>query len=164
MNTLDIMRSGHQTVLDAINDFPDDGWEQPGACGTWTAKDIIAHLASFEAVLVDILRGMNDEETATPALDSFITDYERFNEREVQARHHQSPQAILDEYSVYHADVLRLIQRLPESVLRQNGALDWYGAAYDLEDFLVYTFYGHKREHCAQILAQRDRLLKNHES
>ena len=29
---------------------------------------------------------------------------------------------------------------------------------YSLEDFIVYTFYGHKREHSAQIAAFRDRL------
>jgi hypothetical protein len=27
-----------------------------------------------------------------------------------------------------------------------------------LDDFIVYTYYGHKREHAAQIAAFRDRL------
>jgi len=32
-------------------------------------------------------------------------------------------------------------------------------AVYALDDFLVYAYYGHKREHSAQIAAFRDRLL-----
>ena len=29
--------------------------------------------------------------------------------------------------------------------------LAWYGDAYDLDDFIAYMYYGHKREHAAQI-------------
>jgi hypothetical protein len=43
---------------------------------------------------------------------------------------------------------------------RQNGALPWYGAEYDLEDFIAYSFYGHKREHTAQINVFRDALAR----
>ena len=45
---------------------------------------------------------------------------------------------------------------------RQAGLIDWYGAEYDLEDFLIYSYYGHKREHSAQIEVFKD--LLNHES
>jgi hypothetical protein len=29
---------------------------------------------------------------------------------------------------------------------------------YALDDFIVYQYYGHKREHCAQIAVFRDKL------
>jgi hypothetical protein len=38
------------------------------------------------------------------------------------------------------------------------GLLPWYSAEYDLEDYITYAFYGHKREHCAQIAVYRDTL------
>ena len=41
-------------------------------------------------------------------------------------------------------------------MFRQSGTLPWYGMEYALDDFLVYIYYGHKREHSAQIAAFRD--------
>jgi hypothetical protein len=51
-----------------------------------------------------------------------------------------------------------LINRIPAERCRQVGTLPWYGAEYALDDMLVYMYYGHKREHAAQIAAFRDRL------
>ncbi len=48
--------------------------------------------------------------------------------------------------------------KIPEGAWRQTGMLAWYGAEYDLEDYVVYTYYGHKREHCGQIQAFRNHL------
>lgn len=158
MNTRDTLKSGHQTVLNAVEDLPEVTWEQPGACGDWSVKHIIAHLASFEATLVDILRQVTQENAATPTLDRFFADPGGFNEKEVQARWAQSAAVILSEYNTHYVEVMRLIEQIPVAQQRQNGLLAWYGEAYDLEDFIVYTYYGHKREHSAQILLQRDRL------
>lgn len=157
MNVLDVLKSGHQTVLKAVEELPQAIWEQPGACGEWSVKDIIAHLASFEATLVDILRQLTDQDAATPTLDRFFADASGFNEKEIQARQTQSVTAVLHEYNEHYAEVMRLIEQIPEEKRRQKGILTWYGDTYDLEDFIVYTYYGHKREHSAQILFQRDR-------
>lgn len=95
MNALDVLRYGHQTVLQTIDGMPDDEWETPNVCGVWSSKDIVSHLASFELAHVEVLNGL----------------------------------------------------------LGKND-----GPEYDLEDFIVYTSYGHKREHCAQIKLFRKRL------
>jgi DNA-binding transcriptional LysR family regulator len=50
------------------------------------------------------------------------------------------------------------VAQLPPETLRQTGTLSWYGAVYALDDFLVYAYYGHEREHSAQIAAFRDHL------
>lgn len=162
MNTMDVLRYGHHTMMDAIEDLPADAWEQPGACGVWSVKDIFAHLASFERVLVDILQSLLQEDIPTPVLERFITDYEQFNDREVQIRQDQSPQAVLEEYQAYHAQAMGLLAQIPPKLFQCNGVLPWYGPDYDLDDFLVYTYYGHKREHSAQILAFRDRIAAGH--
>ena len=66
---------------------------------------------------------------------------------------------MLDELNQAHAQVLELIQQVPEAEARRPGTLPWYGAEYALEDYLVYQFYGHKREHSAQIAAFRDLVV-----
>jgi hypothetical protein len=55
MNATDVLKYGQLTVMQAIDGFPETAWETAGACGVWSVKDIIAHLASHERVLVDIL-------------------------------------------------------------------------------------------------------------
>jgi hypothetical protein len=58
---------------------------------------------------------------------------------------------VLDEYLSAQAKTAELIETVPLDLRCKTGALTWYGAEYDLEDFLVYTYYGHKREHGAEI-------------
>jgi hypothetical protein len=53
---------------------------------------------------------------------------------------------------------MSLLVNIPSETLRQIGTLPWYGIEYALDDVLVYMYYGHKREHSAQIAAFRDRL------
>ncbi len=158
MNLTDMLTSGHETVIKAVEDLPQATWNLPGACGEWSVKDIIAHLASFEAVLADILRQLIDADGATPALNRFFADPVGFNGSEVQSRRTESAKATLNEYKTHYAEVMRLIEQIPAAKRRQNGLLAWYGDAYDQEDFIVYTYYGHKREHSAQILLQRERF------
>ena len=59
MNAIDILKYGHQTVLQTLNGFPTTAWDTTGTCGEWSVKDIIAHLASYELVLVDILKSLS---------------------------------------------------------------------------------------------------------
>jgi hypothetical protein len=37
------------------------------------------------------------------------------------------------------------------------GSIPWYGPEYALDDLLVYTMYGHKREHAPQLEAVLER-------
>ena len=157
MNVNDVMKYGHQTVLDATEGLEETAWRMPGACGVWSVKDIVAHLTSFEYLLIDVLKSL-DGEGPTPTLDSFMQDMMRFNDDEVLKRRDHSVSETMAEYEAAYTRSVEMLARVPEEMLRQNGILTWYGEEYDLEDFIVYTFYGHKREHCAQIGVFRDEL------
>lgn len=158
MNAIDILKNGHQTVVAAVDGLDDVDWQRPGACGEWSIKDIIAHLASFERVLVELLGTMLPASGSTSTLDRFINDFENFNDAEVIRRRTCTVAEIWTEYEGAHEMAMSLLAQIPVEKQRGNGSLPWYGDQYDLEDFLVYTYYGHKREHCAQIMAFRDRL------
>jgi hypothetical protein len=64
----------------------------------------------------------------------------------------------LGEYNAVHAQVTAVAAQLPVETFRQTGTLPWYGMEYALDDLIVYMYYGHKREHSAQIAVFRDRL------
>ena len=156
MNAVDILKYGHQTALGSLKDFPEAEWYTPGACGVWSAKDLIAHLASYEHLLVEVLSGFL-EGGPTPYMEKAgAIGLEKFNDDEVALRGSQSMAEVLAEFNETHAQTMTLAARIPAETYRQNGTLPWYGAEYDLDDFIVYTFYGHKREHGAQIVAFYD--------
>ena len=157
MNASDILKYGQGTVLQTIESFPESAWETPGACGVWSVKDIIAHLASYEHVLVDVLTTFVSS-NSTPYLSKFTDPGGNFNDLEVAARKGKSVKEVLDEFNDTYALVMSLITRIPVETFRQAGTIPWYGMEYALDDYLVYAYYGHKREHSAQIAAFRDHL------
>ena len=150
MDALDILKYGHLTVVSTIKDLAEDQWETQDVCGWWSSKNIIAHLASFELVLVEILSTFI-EDVPTPTLKKFGESPQGFNDGSVAERQYLTPAETWDEYEKTQARTMALMAEIPVEVRRQKGRLPWYGLEYDLEDFVVYTFYGHKREHMAQI-------------
>jgi hypothetical protein len=160
MNAGDVLKYGHLWVHKHLEGLTNEEWETPGVCGWWSVREIMAHLTSFEQVLVEVLNSLISSQP-TPTLDQYKTMRgDKFNEVQVNQRKDKSPSQVLEEYDRLHEQVRQLMPKIPLATLRQAGALPWYGMEYDLEDFLVYTFYGHKREHCAQIAMYRDKLGK----
>jgi hypothetical protein len=163
MNAADILKYGQLTVLQTIDGFPEDAWETSGACGDWSVKDIISHLTSFEYILEEVLaQAMSGPHSPTPYLTRYTDPDSGFNDTEVEKRKSKSVREVLDEFNDTHAQVMSMIGRISSEMLRQNGTLPWYGMEYALDDLFVYMYYGHKREHSAQIAAFRDYLKRLH--
>ncbi len=160
MNSDDILKYGHLTVLAALEGLPESDWEMDGVCGIWSVRQIVAHLASVEQLLAEIL-GTLLAPGPTPVLDQYLAlGDDEFNARQVASRQSLSVAATQDEYVGHYEAVRQLWPSLPAPTRRRPGILAWYGEEYDLEDFLVYGYYGHKREHSAQIAVYRDRIRR----
>jgi hypothetical protein len=157
MNALDVLKYGHRTLFASIEGLPDMDWDTPGAAGAASVKDLFAHLASMEQVLVDVLQGLLDG-GPTPYLDAMREQGDRFNDDQIARRRGTPSREVLAEYDAAHTRAMALAAQIPAETFRRAGTLPWYGGEYDLEDFIVYTYYGHKREHSAQIGVFRDRL------
>jgi hypothetical protein len=157
MNLDDVLKYGHQTVMNSINGLDEADSLVSGVCGFWTVRDIIAHLSSHELLLRDILNQFLGKMT-TSDLDNYLAQGYTFNDLEVDKRKGMSYAEIVREYESAQAEVRELAARVSIEKRRQLGTLPWYGAEYDLEDLIAYSNYGHKREHCAQIAVYRDTL------
>jgi hypothetical protein len=157
MNAVDVLKYGHLTVLGTLECVPETEWETPGVCGRWSVREIIAHLTSFEHVLVEVLASFLDG-GPTPYLDKYGAGPLQFNDDEVDLRQDMTAAEVLAEYKDTQAQTMALAARIPPETYRQNGTLPWYGLEYDLDDYIAYAFYGHKREHSAQIAVFCDQL------
>lgn len=159
MNADDVFRYGHLTVLGCVQGIPDTEAETPGVCGVWSARDVVAHLASYELATGDVFAGILGEETG-PTLDLLLSEGATFNDDQVAQRQGQSLSEALDEYTAAYERAAGLLHRIPLPQRREAGILPWYGAEYDLEDVIAYMSYGHKREHSAQIAEFRYRVCE----
>lgn len=158
MHALDVLKYGNLTVLHAVHELPEADWNTPDVCGYWSVREIIAHLASFEHVLLDALRVARGEPMGGH-LAEFLRDGQAFNDTQVPARAGLSPAQTLAEYETTQARTMALAAELSPNLFINTGFLPAYGMEYDLEDYIAYSFYGHKREHSAQIAVFRD-LIK----
>lgn len=161
MHAEDVLFYGHQTVLKSIDGIPADEWNTPGVTGVWSMKDVIAHLASHEQVFVEILGTLIGGAPA-PTLEQFKMKPGLFNDQEVARRKGFTTDQVLSEYLDAQSRSNQLINQVAIDRRRLLGTLSWYGEGYDLEDYITYGVYGHKREHSAQIEAFKDRLLKKY--
>lgn len=157
MHILEVMKYGDRTWTTSLDRVPDHAWEMPGACGSWAPKEILAHLASYELLLTDVLQSLIDGSIGQ-TLSEFRDQGDEFNTAQVAARSARSVEQLLGEYSAAYKDSIARAEALAPALLTRAGVLDWYGTENDLEDYVVYSSYGHKREHSAQINAFVDLL------
>lgn len=155
MNVISMMEYGHKTVLDSIKDLPMEQWGGPGACGRWSVKDIIAHLASYEHMFEDVVGGIIDNTRKTPMLDAMLSQGDGFNDLQVEPYQSQSAEAVLAAYQQAFENTMATARQLPPEMWEKDGLIPWYGD-YTLSELMVYTIYGHKREHSAQIALYHD--------
>ncbi len=158
MNAHDVLMYGHTWVHRHVDDLTEDQWLVPNVCGVWSTKEIIAHLASFECLLTEVFQTFV-EPGPTPTLDQHNQmDGDAFNALQVSLRANYSPLDTIREYDEAYEQVMALLPKIDAETLRRPGTLPWYGKEYSLEDLIVYQYYGHKREHMAQVAVYKDTL------
>lgn len=147
MHAIDVLTYGQQMVLATIGRYRADDWERI-ALGVWTAKDLVGHLGAFEARFADVLATFVDRPVETAYLDA---DPATFNDDQAAIRHDWTIDAVLAEFTDAHERAMANARLVPDTLWREVGTIPWYGPQYALDDLVVYTMYGHKREHDPQL-------------
>ncbi len=161
MHPVDVLTYGQGTVLRTVEGLPAADWDTTGVCGWWSVRQIVAHLASFEHILIEALAIAGDtRDDYGPTLKAWFRNGQVFNDEQVANRAALSPEATLADFAAAHAQTIALAAALPAGAWQRTGFLRAYGAEYDPEDFITYAFYGHKREHAAQIAVFRDAIQR----
>jgi uncharacterized protein (TIGR03083 family) len=157
MRPSDLFEDSHQQLTTALRLLTEAEWHTPKVCGAWSVKDVIAHLASLEIVLVDVLSALLDEDRPTPKLNIFRdtlaacgNHIDKYNRREVALRRRKSVDEVLAEYERAHAQAVRLLVQVPSAKYDHKEIFWRPDQALNLADLFAY-YDRHKREHTAQI-------------
>jgi uncharacterized damage-inducible protein DinB len=155
MNPTDMLNASHEMVIQAVDGLPESEWEVPGACGEWSVKEIIAHLASYEHLLVEALTAFPTEVPA--AYLRALKQPATFNATEVEARRYQTAQQIMDESHETQLQTTSLLAKIPAEMVEQKGTIPWYNKDACLSD-LISSICTHTRNHCLQITQFRHKV------
>ncbi len=156
MSVAEELENAHLQVIQTVDNLPELEWDTPIAENSWTVKDIIAHLASHERVLGDVLRSSTENAPETAYVFRYIQHKENFDKEEVSARSNHTAQQVIDEYQEAQTDTTGLLARVPAETLEKKGALSWYGEDRSLSDF-IRDISANIRRHCDEITAFRNR-------
>ena len=148
-----MMGYGQKTIDGLIDRLRPDDWTTI-ALGVWTSKDVVGHLGAFEVRFAEVMALFTDE---TPATNLREASPSTFNDDQAAIRKDWTVEQVVAELRDAHRLVMTLAARIPARTWSAVGTIPWYGPEYSLDDLLVYTMYGHKREHGPQLAAVLDR-------
>jgi len=131
--------------MSIVGRMPADRWDQPSACGSWTNKELLIHLATGYVVRSDRLESVLAGRV--PAEDP---DIDAVNERNVGAWAPAPVEAIVAEMLATRSRLLDLITQLEPEHLAVP--LPGAGSLVRLGDTLE-TMSQHDEEHAAQLRA-----------
>jgi hypothetical protein len=149
MNPIDAMMYGQRTIDGLIDRLRPADWEAI-ALGVWTTKDVVGHLAAFEVRFAEVMALFIGE---TPTTNLREESPATFNDDQAAVRRDWTVDAVVTELRDAHRLTMSLAARVPAETWATVGTIPWYGPQYALDDLLVYTMYGHKREHAPQLEA-----------
>jgi uncharacterized damage-inducible protein DinB len=149
------LNHSRERLLRAIEGLDATHLTQPGAVGIWSVKDVLAHLAMWEAQTVTLLyqvrQGMKP---TTLHLKTFDTDQQNAQWYE-QAKDRPWEQVWADFQGV-RVQTLRRLDAFNEDELSSPTRFPWLGMS--LADLVYEWVVQHEEDHAADLETWRQRL------
>lgn len=151
MNAVRVLQRGQKSFLDILKDLPEQNWSNGFVTGSWTVKDVIDHLAGYEALQVEAFSKFLDPSIKTPLLDQKTKgSFAEFNQEHWEENKNKSWQEILDNYMRSYSKLEEIVKIIPFEIMAKPNTTTWYGEPSQLDDIIALNF-GHKKHHLAQI-------------
>ena len=136
---------------------------QPGVVGEWSIKDVLAHLADWEAHMpawMEAARRGDPVAEIEPGLN--WKQFGEFNQR-IYARHRdQTPEEVLAYFHGTHRQFMEMVEAMPEDEMLAHGryAFIGKGTIYNwLKAYANHDLWG--KSHIRKWMKQRSSLLLN---
>jgi uncharacterized protein (TIGR03083 family) len=148
---LENMRSSEREFLQAVGELGADQWAEVRYEEGWTAKDILAHVASVEWQFPKLLVPGNRPSGRVPGSGERSSGgIHEYNKRQVDKRRDHSVEALLEEFERNRKQTIAAVEETAEEALRAQvrTAGGTEGTAAEVLNFLTVT---HLRMHLDDI-------------
>ena len=136
-------------LLAAIGGLGEAALDRKGVVGEWSVKNVLAHIAAWEAWVVEALPARMTTGTTPPDFRQRAEDEDRFNAEEVAEREELTPDEQLMELERTRAELLAYVSGLDAAALARKHPWDtWEGT---LPEYLREALRDHEAEH-AEVL------------
>lgn len=146
-------------LLDAIGGLGEETLTAVPVCGTWSTRDVLAHVLTWEEYAWAVVQQWPNPDWAS--LSAWLQDasMDDVNAQLLAEKADFSMIDILDWLSTYHRRIMKQFDALSDQELERPGDYGW-GESGTLVGFL-YEMALHKAVHAAEIWqARKDGLLK----
>jgi hypothetical protein len=153
-NALDELGRTRAELLAAIGELDEAALDRKGVVGNWSIKNVLAHIAAWEAWVVQALPVRMATSTTPQDFRQRAEDEDRFNAEEVAEREELTPDEQLMELDRTRAELLAYLGGLDAAALERPHPWDtWEGT---LPEYLLAALRDHEAEHVEALRAAVD--------
>jgi len=137
---LTAMDTEHQTLDALLNTLTEKQMVQPGVCGAWSVKDILAHLHEWAQMVLRWYRaGVRGADVKTPASDLKWSETPILNQR-IFEQYRDVPLAdVRALFAASHAEIRAAVIAIPEEELITPRFYRWTKSSLLLSYFVSAT-------------------------
>ena len=144
-DTLAELGRARAELLAAIGGLDETALDRTGVVGDWSIKNVLAHIAAWEAWVVEALPARMTSGTTPQDFQQRVADEDRFNAEEVAEREELTPDEQLMELERTRAELLAYLSGLDAAALARKHPWDtWEGT---LPEYLLAALRDHEAEH-----------------
>jgi hypothetical protein len=143
-------------LLAAIGGLDETALDRKGIIGDWSIKNVLAHIAAWEAWVVQALPARMATGTTPEDFRQRAEDEDRFNAEEVAEREELTPDEQLMELERTRAELLAFVHSLDADSLARKQPWDtWEGT---VPEYLLEALRDHEAEHVEALRKAADRV------
>jgi hypothetical protein len=148
---IDQLSRARADLLAAIDGLDEAALDRKGALGEWSIKNMLAHIAAWEAWVVQALPARLASGTTPPDLAQRAADEDASNAEEVAEREELTPGEQLMELERTRDELLALVRGLDTATLAKPHPWDtWAGT---VPEYLLSALRDHEAEHLGALRA-----------
>ena len=149
------IEDAHRELQRTVGAFDDEAMSKLVGEGDWTLKDVLAHIAGWEQILLKFHLGGEpfDQVIALKGAKYRVTSFDEVNAHLHRRYQALSAQETLRFLSDTHAQVMAALESFPEDQLHQPHPQLSTGASASINwaDYIAANTYEHYEEHLASL-------------
>ncbi len=160
---LEALEDSHQEMIEMLEDLPDELMIKPGINGSWSIKDILAHLAYWEGQTVTLLFQASKGVSKPTTVHFSKEKVDEINQRWYETSRERSLDQVWQDWIGVRKQMIRRVSEFSEQDLNDLRRFPWQKST-PLWQWIANDSYEHEEVHADAIrewLDQNDSASSN---